>query len=241
MNMYGHRARIGYTSPPITTETYPYEFYKMAPEGVTTVVTTLMVARHTTQSGELEESWNHSLRAAREMARAGVDLIVLGGRPVVSSGSGGTSQSTIEALESEVGVPITTSSAAYRHAQEVLGTKSLGAIYYGSPAGANEHLARAENSSIIPTKCAEIPFIDVGRTPSDIPFALAKALKSEHPEIDTISLGSPHWACAVIIEPLERELQVNVVQGTQAILWHALRTLGIKDRVDGFGRLLRDH
>lgn len=33
--MYGHRARIGYTSPPIVTEVFPYEFYKMAPPGVT--------------------------------------------------------------------------------------------------------------------------------------------------------------------------------------------------------------
>src|SRR5262249_10006750 len=27
-NIYGHRARIGYTSPPLTTEIFPYEFYK---------------------------------------------------------------------------------------------------------------------------------------------------------------------------------------------------------------------
>jgi hypothetical protein len=33
--MYGHRARIGYTSPPLTTEVFPYEFYKIVPEGVT--------------------------------------------------------------------------------------------------------------------------------------------------------------------------------------------------------------
>ena len=32
--MYGHRARIGYTSPPLTTEVFPYEFYKVVPEGV---------------------------------------------------------------------------------------------------------------------------------------------------------------------------------------------------------------
>ena len=241
MSMYGYRARIGYTSPPIVTETYPYEFYKMAPEGVTTVITTLMVARHTTGSGELEESWNHSLRAAREMANAGVDLIVLGGRPVVSSSGGERSQDTIDALERELGVPITTSSAAYRHAQDALGTTTMGAIYYGSPAGKDEHLARAENASTIPTKCAEIPFVEVGRTPSEVPFALAKALKQEHPEIDTISLGSPHWACAAIIDQVEQELQVNVIQGTQAILWHALRTLGIEDRITGFGRLLLEH
>ena len=28
--MYGHRARIGYTSPPVLTEVFPYEFYRTA-------------------------------------------------------------------------------------------------------------------------------------------------------------------------------------------------------------------
>ena len=32
-NIYGHRARIGYTSPPLTTEIFPYEFYKIVPAG----------------------------------------------------------------------------------------------------------------------------------------------------------------------------------------------------------------
>ena len=39
--MYGYRARIGYTSPPLTTEVFPYEFYQIVPEGVTLVVTSL--------------------------------------------------------------------------------------------------------------------------------------------------------------------------------------------------------
>ena len=32
---YGYRARIGYTSPPLTSEIFPYEFYRLAPDGVT--------------------------------------------------------------------------------------------------------------------------------------------------------------------------------------------------------------
>jgi hypothetical protein len=40
-DIYGRRARIGYTSPPLTTEVFPYEFYQMGPAGVTLVLTTL--------------------------------------------------------------------------------------------------------------------------------------------------------------------------------------------------------
>ena len=41
--IYGHRARIGYTCPPLSAEIFPYEFYKLAPAGVTLVITTLTV------------------------------------------------------------------------------------------------------------------------------------------------------------------------------------------------------
>jgi maleate isomerase len=43
------------------------------------------------------------------------------------------------------------------------------------------------------------------------------------------------------IEPLERELKVNVMTSLQAIAWEAMRTAGIEDRVEGYGKLLREH
>jgi maleate isomerase len=81
----------------------------------------------------------------------------------------------------------------------------------------------------------------VGRIPAEVPLRLARELKQEHPDIDTIQLGSPHWATAGIIQTLEDELGVNVVQGSQAMLWYGLRQCGIEDRVEGYGRLLREH
>ena len=244
--MYGYRARIGYTSPPIVTEVFPYEFYKMAPAGITLVLTTLMVARHTIDSGEAEESWQHTLRAAREMARAGVDIIVLGGGPVVYGGGGSGVDQAIRSLQAELGIPVTNSSTAYRQADLALGARVIGSVAYASPPGSTDHLPSpgiptAEGTQTVANKYASAAFIDVGRIDSEVPLEMARELKREHPEIDTIHLGSPHWACGAIIEPLEQELGVNVVQGSQAILWWALRSLGIQDRIEGYGRLLREH
>ena len=78
--MYGYRARIGYTSPPVVTEVFPYEFYQIVPKGVTLVVSTLAVVGMT--KAEIDKSYNLSVEYAREMAKAGVDLVVLGGAPV---------------------------------------------------------------------------------------------------------------------------------------------------------------
>jgi len=244
--MYGHRLRIGYTSPPIVTEVFPYEFYRMAPPGVTLVLTTLMVARHTIESGEAEESWNHTLRAARDMARAGVNIIVLGGGPVVYSKGSDTAEQTIKDLAQELGVPVTNSTTAYRQANIALGAKIVGHVSYASPPGAVDHLPSGggrERGNIhsAGTKYGSYPFIDVGRIPKEVPERLARELKKEHPEIDTINLGSPHWGTAELVEPLEKELGVNVVAGSPAILWWALRSCGIQDRIQGYGRLLREH
>ena len=54
-NIYGQRARIGYTSPPLTTEIFPYEFYKIVPVGVTLVITTLAIVVRS--KGEVEQSY----------------------------------------------------------------------------------------------------------------------------------------------------------------------------------------
>ena len=44
-----------------------------------------------------------------------------------------------------------------------------------------------------------------------------------------------------VIETLERDLGKPVVTSNQAMVWHALRKAGLRDRIEGFGRLLTDH
>src|SRR5436853_1367250 len=78
--IYGNRARIGYTSPPLLTEVFSYDFYRLAPPGVTLVLTTLAILDR--NKDEVDRSYEISMQAARAMASAGVDLLVLGGVPI---------------------------------------------------------------------------------------------------------------------------------------------------------------
>ena len=98
--IYGHRARIGYTSPPLTTEIFPYEFYKIVPEGVTLVITTLAIVERS--KSEIEQSYDISMKAAREMAAAGVDIVVLGGVPINVSRGYENAEQMIRELEAEL-------------------------------------------------------------------------------------------------------------------------------------------
>ena len=51
--MYGWRARIGNISPTACSEILPYEFYRVAPEGVTFVSTNLVI-RDARESSQVE-------------------------------------------------------------------------------------------------------------------------------------------------------------------------------------------
>src|SRR5262249_2696238 len=64
-DIYGHRARIGYTCPPLSAEIFPYEFYKLVPTGVTLVLTNLTVVERSER--EVDQAYEMSLRAAREL------------------------------------------------------------------------------------------------------------------------------------------------------------------------------
>lgn len=245
--MYGYRARIGYTSPPMLTEVFPYEFYRIVPEGVTLVLTTLSIRAIT--SSEVDESWEISLRAAREMAKAKVSVIVLGGGPINLSRGFDVMEETVRGIEAECGVPVTTSVKAQHHALERLGARSVGVVIptiYGVRAGEsirelNEGLLKHHGYHVTGfTDTANSVEQPGGLAPLDLAPQLARELVQAHPEIDTLLLPSPHWPVAGSVEAIEQELGVNVVSALQAIVWEALRLAGIDDRIPGFGRLLRD-
>ena len=238
--MYGHRARIGYTSPPLTTEVFPYEFYGMVPEGVTLVITTLAIVVRS--KDEVDQSYETSMRAAREMAAAGVDIIVLGGVPINLSRGAANAQQMIRDLESELKVKVSTSASAQARAAKALGCKKLvvGQPYAHSEPDRSAGYATHLGCEVLGATGWGSPFNQIGRIPQNAAIELGRKLMRAHPDADTILLPSPHWATAGAIDPLEREFGVNVLTAQQAIVWDALRRCGIEDRIQGYGRLLRE-
>ena len=74
MCVFGYRARVGYTAPLAAVETFPFEFYQMVPEGVSLMVATC----RSSVDDRPEQTYTVSAAAAREMAQAGVNVIVIG-------------------------------------------------------------------------------------------------------------------------------------------------------------------
>jgi maleate isomerase len=238
--MYGHRARIGYTSPPLTTEVFPYEFYQIVPTGVTLVVTSLAIVVRS--KDEVDQSYDISMKAAREMAAAGCDIVVLGGVPINLSRGTKNARQMIEDLEAELKVKVSSSTAAQARAAKALGSRK---VVVAQPyahadteriAGYSEHFG----CELLGATGWGSPFNQIGRIPQHAAVEMGRKLMREHPDADTILLPSPHWPTCHAIDVLEREFGVNVVGAHQAIVWDALRRCGVNDKIEGFGRLFRE-
>lgn len=240
MPMYGHRARIGYTSPPSATEVFPYEFYKIVPDGVTLVVHTLPLVER--NSEEVDRSYEASLRAAHVMARAKVDILCFGGLPINVSRGFSNVDELIAETEKEVGIPITTSFSAQREAFKVLGGKKAGVVHPYDESHDERHLEYIREFGLEAAGCTRhyAKFVELGMVPEEKAVELGRELKRNYPDIDTIYYSCPHYAMIGAIDTLEKELGVTVIQPLQSIVWQTLRRCGVKDRIEGYGRLLRD-
>jgi len=239
-SIYGHRARIGYTCPPLSAEVFPYEFYKLAPDGVTLVITTLTVIERS--KSEVDAAYEMSMRAARELAAAGVDIVFLGGVPVNLSRGTANAQEMLGALAAELGVKVSSSVAAQEKAATALGCRK---VVVAHPYAAKEDarlVADAERygCEVLGVLGYGTVINQFGRIPTGAALELGRELMRRHPQADAIFFPSPHWPVIGAIDPLEREFGVSVMAASQACVWDALRLVGVNDRIAGYGRLFRD-
>jgi maleate isomerase len=235
------RARIGYTSVAYVTEIFPMAFYDIVPEGV--VLSYLTMQQFSSTSDEMKRIHAEGNDAAESFIRAGCDVVILGGAPTnLSHGSDSLGQ-VLTDMAADFGVPVSSSASAQNKALRAVGARRVGVVHPAPQDTSGRHDRQLVENGMIPSGSvgagAEVE--DYNRIPPERALDLGRALKRDNPELDTLLYTCPHWPQVHAIEPLEAELGVNVVTSLQAIAWDGLRLAGIKDRIGGYGRLLRDH
>jgi maleate isomerase len=235
--MYGWRARIGYTSPPLLTEVFAYDFYRLAPTGVMLALTSLAILDR--NKDEVDRSYDISMQAARAMAASGVDLVVLGGVPINLSRGYANADRMLADLSAELGVKVTSSAAAQNKALHALGAQKL-VIARSYPPQGEFNLSEYAGRPVLGAVEGNTPFRGISRLAPNVALELGREAMRRYPDADTILFPSPHWPVVDAIAPLEREFGVSVMSALQAVVWDALRLTGIDDRIEGFGRLLRE-
>ena len=67
------------------------------------------------------------------------------------------------------------------------------------------------------------------------------AREIDSPDADALFLSCGALRVLPVIEEIEAAIAKPVVFSNQANFWHCLRLAGVEDRIEGYGRLLREH
>ncbi|MBT5434564.1 MAG: arylmalonate decarboxylase [Rhodospirillaceae bacterium] len=67
------------------------------------------------------------------------------------------------------------------------------------------------------------------------------ALEIDRPDADGIFISCSALRTVEVIEEIERRTGKPVVGSNQALVWRMMRLAGIEDRIEGMGRLFREH
>ena len=176
---------------------------------------------------------------ARDLATAGADVIAYACTVGSLCDGSGAEQALLAQLATASGKPVlslaNTSVAALHH----VGAKRL-AIMTPYSAKTNNWVADYIASAgfvvagFVPTP---VDIMTVGNLHPDEVAALAVAGQAAVPDADTMWIPCTAIQTMGAIAKIESRTDRAIISGTQALMWDALRTLGITDDVSGAGRL----
>ncbi len=215
---FGWRKRIGLLSPTVI-ETAAYDFYRLAPDGVSMCATTSNI-EHWSRENFQQHVLDPIVSAVRYLASRHVDYIIHTGMPVVTTRGKGFEDELVKQIEDATGLPATTTpypQELHQSALSFLAASGLRVV--------------AEHTMDVVFKRLQ----DV--TPAQI-FATAKRVLASAPSADGVYIPCNQWSGADAAPLIEDELGKPVVTGAHADYWEAFRSLGINDRIEGHGRLM---
>lgn len=230
--------RIGLLVPSSNSTQEP-ELVQMLPESVSLHVARLSLSRIDPDStvsivAELEKE-------SRKLGDAAVDIVVLAATaPSTRLGKGYDAQ-LIRRMEEASGKPATTAATAMLDAFAVLGVRRVALAAAWSETTNKWVAAFLESHGIeVPSQVAMgvVDNTEVGRLHPDTAFEHGRNADCE--AADAVFLACGNWWTASIVEPLERAVGKPVLTTNNMTLWHALKKIGVREGVTGFGRLLRD-
>ncbi len=216
---------------------FEFEFHKVAPNDVA-LVTAVMPFPTATPEALIKLS-DYALECAITLAREDPDLILF----CCTAGSFiegfGYDKEIIKRIEDRVGIPTTTTSTAVIDALHALKVQKLNVVTpYLDVITEQERLFLVDSGF----KVTSIKGLDLS-VPSEVAKVTSETMHKLLKEIFTEDAEAVFISCtglAVIdlIETLERELKRPALTSNQVNIWSALRKIGIKDKIEGYGKLL---
>jgi maleate cis-trans isomerase len=236
--MFGWRARIGYICPSVF-EQITVDFYRLAPPGVGMIGVTCMIA------GWSGAAYEHGLaqieQCAKELGRRQCDFIIHSGVPLVVSQRRGFEVELVRQIEAIANTPATTSIVAAMSAMNDLGVKRVGLVN-PYPAELNQTLVNfltAQAFEVGAVVSLGADFTRIGDVTEAEVYRAARRCAAEAGSLDGIYLPCPQFPVLDVIERIETDLGVPAVSHIGAELYYALKRIGVREPIAGFGRLVK--
>jgi maleate cis-trans isomerase len=229
--------RIGLLVPSSNTTVEP-EFYRALPASVTLHTARLFLTEITPEAilrmvEDLEQQ-------SRLLASADVDVIVMGATAPSFLKGAGYDREVMARIEKATGKPATTTSTALLRALRFLDAKRivLGSAYTDKVNAIAQGFLEANGLKVVAARgLGMVDNLAVGRLGPESAYELAR--DAARADADAVVLACTNWRSMDVIERLERELGKPVVSTTQVSVWDALRLIGYRGEISGYGRLLR--
>lgn len=238
--MYGWRARIGSISA-TPTDIFPYEFYRIVPEGLTIVQTTLTIGE--VKEDELSEAYERIEAIALTLARGGSDIIVLGGAPMLFMRGPGSDRALSKKVSEVTGVPTISNQTAMMDGLRALNCEKVLIVSPFVPETNQKLKGFLEGSGFQVVGMAGLGLSsnpDINRITRQQAYHFLRAAVEEHraqvPQ--GILVPCAHWPTSLLVSTWEDDIGLPVVTSNLAKIWAALKVLKINSPISGYGRLL---
>jgi len=216
------------------------EFIRLIPEGIGVVPTFIGIKTGT------EKEFSSVLDAVKakiaELAELEVDIIhAEGAPPFMLLGFQGEAK-LIGSLSRKYKIPISTSGTTQVEALKALKIKKFVGVTYFT-GSINEKYARyftQAGFNVLGMDGISVPFDEVGRLAAEEVYAFVKQQFLKYKGAQGIYLLGSGWRVLPILRLLEQDLQVPVVHPVPARVWAVQKALRVREKIEGFGRLLEE-
>jgi maleate cis-trans isomerase len=230
----------GLISPNYSEETLT-DAYRVFPGGIRIVGRTLTVEKYTDDEFRRAERAFSDL--VRDLARQPLDFLMITGELFLSYKGPGSDRQILDRVKEITPVPASTVLTAVTGACRALGLKRV-VMATPFPEAQDERLVRflahdgIDAAAFRGLGCPNANVI--WELPPESGYELATSLLREYPDVDGVYMPCNKWRIVSVIDRIERESGKPVVTNTQAWVWEALRAMGMKTAIRGYGRLLSD-
>ena len=233
---YGDRARIGMLLPSVNRAAEP-QISVMLPQGVSLHTTRLRL--QSSKEKHIKEMIADVERGSIMLADADVDLIVFH-CTAASMFAPGFDDDIIERIENATAKPATSTSKGCLEAFKSAGAEkiTLTTPYIQETNDREVAFLRSHGIEVLSETGLGITG-DGGAMLAVEPNEWCnRVAKQDEPSSQAAFLSCTAIRAIEAIEPIEAKIDKPVITSNQAMVWHALRKLGISERPRGYGRLM---